>query len=428
MKFLNLYRKKHYFLNTPASLILFLTTLFTQGLNSCTSMDSTDNTIQTGIWRVALQAQGQEIPFIMEALEENGKTVLYLVNGEERILLDDIQPQGDSLKIGLHIFDADLIAKVDGDKMQGRFVKNDAPTPYSVPFTAVHGKRNRFNESPATASYNFDGQWEVVFSDKEGGSYNAIGVFEQDENYITGTFLTETGDYRYLEGQVEADQLKLSTFDGNHTYLFTATPSGDSTLRGEFYSGMSGYETWTAKRNSNVRLASADTLTYLKPEHETLSFTFPNLQGEQVSLSDEKYKGKVVLVQLLGSWCPNCMDETKFLAPYYDQNKSRGLEIIGLGFERSPEFEKAAARLQKMKGRLNVNYELLVAGTSDKEAAAKALPALNHVLSFPTTIFIGRDGKVRKIHTGFSGPGTGKYYEEWIADFNKTMEELLAEK
>jgi peroxiredoxin len=391
-------------------------------------MTSTDNTLKAGPWRVALQAQGQEIPFIMEAEEQNGKTVLYLVNGEERILVDDIKEEGDSLKIRLHIFDADLIAKVEGDKMAGRFTRNDLKKPYSVPFTAEHGKTNRFKENPAPATYDFNGKWEVVFTKKDGKSYPAIGVFEQKDNYVTGTFLTETGDYRYLEGQVEGDQLKLSTFDGNHDYLFTAQPGDENTLKGEYYAGLYDYETWTAKRNENAQLAKADELTFLKPGYESLSFTFPDVNGKQVSLSDEKYKGKVVLVQLLGSWCPNCMDETKFLAPYYTKNKDRGLEIIGLGFERAQGYENAVPRLKKMQERFDIEYDLLYAGPADKEAAAQALPALNHVLSFPTTIFIDREGKVRKIHTGFSGPGTGKYYEEWVTDFNKTMDQLLAEK
>lgn len=417
-------------LNTPVRLILLLALTLTQVVTSCTSnMKSENNTLKTGTWRVALKhAEGKEIPFIMEAEEKEGKTVLYLINGEERILVDEITQQGDSVKISLHIFDADLIAKIEGDKMNGRFVKNDTKEPYSVPFTAELGKKNRFAENPGAAKYNFDGKWEVVFSPKEGTPYKAIGVFEQKDNYVTGTFLTETGDYRYLEGQVEGDELKLSTFDGNHAYLFTAKPNGDNTLKGDFYAGMNGYESWTAKRNENAQLASADTLTYLKPGYEKLEFTFPDLNGKKVSLTDDKYKGKVVIVQLLGTWCPNCMDETNFLSPYYDKNKDRGLEIIGLGFERSPEFEKASARLKKMQERMNVNYDLLVAGVSDKEAAGKALPALNKVMSFPTTIFIDRQGKVRKIHTGFSGPGTGKYYEEFVADFNKTMDELLAEK
>ncbi|MDX5420106.1 MAG: TlpA family protein disulfide reductase [Hymenobacteraceae bacterium] len=419
---------KSSFLNTPVRLILFLGLAFTQLLSSCTSTTSTDNAIKPGAWRVSLQAQGQEIPFIMEAAERGGKTVLYLVNGEERIQVDDIQQQGDSVKIRLHIFDADLIAKVDGDKMAGRFTRNDLAKRYSVPFTAEHGKTNRFKESPAPATYDYSGKWEVVFTKKDGKTYPAIGVFEQKDNHVTGTFLTETGDYRYLEGQVEGDQLKLSTFDGNHDYLFTAQPGNESTLKGEYFAGLYDYETWTAKRNENAQLAKADELTYLNPGYDSLSFTFPDVNGKQVSLSDEKYKGKVVLVQLLGSWCPNCMDETKFLAPYYAENKDRGLEIIGLGFERAQGYENAVPRLKKMQERFDIQYDLLYAGPADKAAAAQALPALNHVLSFPTTIFIGRDGKVRKIHTGFSGPGTGKYYEEWVADFNKTMDELLAEK
>ncbi|WP_266206298.1 peroxiredoxin family protein [Pontibacter kalidii] len=391
-------------------------------------MTSTNNTIKAGSWRVALQhAGGKEIPFIMEAVEKGGKTILFLVNGEERILVDDIRQEGGSVKIGLHIFDADLIAKVEGGKMTGHFVKNDTPEPYAVPFTAEHGKENRFETKPAPATFDFGGKWEVLFTPREGKSYKAIGLFAQQDNHLTGTFMTETGDYRYLEGQVAGDELRLSAFDGNHAYLFTATPDNDGTLNGHFFAGMKGYESWTARRNPAIRLASADALTFLKPGYDTLSFMLPNLEGKQVSLSDDKYKGKVVLVQLLASWCPNCMDSTNFLAPYFDQNKERGLEIIGLGFERSPEFDKAAARLKKMQERLHVNYDLLVAGTADKEAAASLLPALNHVLSFPTTIFIGRDGNVRKIHTGFSGPGTGKYFEEFVADFNKTMEQLLAE-
>ncbi|MER2997632.1 peroxiredoxin family protein [Pontibacter populi] len=423
---------KRTYSNTSARLILLFTLLLTAGLSSCNQdkPETTTTTIKAGTWRVALQhAGGVEIPFIMEAETRNDSTILYLVNGEERILVDEITTVGDSVKVRLHIFDADLIAKVDDGKMAGRFVRNDLTYPYSVPFTAEHGNTNRFKADPADANYSYDGKWEVVFTDTTGNNYNAVGVFKQNGNKLTGTFLTETGDYRYLEGQVDGKQLNLSTFDGNHAYLFTATPEDENTLKGDFYSGMNYTETWTAKRNANAELADANTLTFLKPGYEKLDFSFPQIDGSgNISLSDEKYKGKVVLVQLLGSWCPNCMDETKFLAPYYDKNKDRGLEIIGLGFERSPEFEKAAPRLQKMKDRMNVNYDLAVAGTSDKEAAAKALPALNHVLSFPTTIYIGRDGKVRKIHTGFSGPGTGKYYDDWVADFNKTMEELLAEK
>ncbi|TXK48711.1 TlpA family protein disulfide reductase [Pontibacter qinzhouensis] len=413
--------------NTPIRLFLFLGVALAQVLTSCSSSTSDATTIAAGTWRAVLVTQGQQIPFLLEASEMEGKPVLYLINGEERILLDDIAQQGDSIRIGLHIFDADLIAKVEGDKMAGRLVKHDTPSYYGIPFTASRGQNYRFSENPAPATYNYAGKWEVTFADTTGKTTNAVGVFEQDQNSLTGTFLTETGDYRYLAGEVAGDKLALSAFDGNHVYLFTAVPADANSVKGEFFSGITGYRTWTATRNENAALTHADSLTFLKPGYDQLAFSFPNLEGKNVSLSDPKYKNKVVVVQLLGTWCPNCMDETQYLAPFHKENQKRGFEVIGLGFERSPEFEKAAARLLKMKERLNIGYELLVAGPADNKAAAEALPALNHVMSFPTTIIVDRKGKVRKIHTGFSGPGTGAYYEEWVTDFNNTIDKLLAE-
>jgi hypothetical protein len=121
------------------------------------------------------------------------------------------------------------------------------------------------------------------------------------------------------------------------------------------------------------------------------------------------------------------MDETKFLAPWYTENKERGVEIIGLAYERKPDFAYASARVKKMIDKLDVSYDFVVAGTDDKEKASQTLPMLNRVVAFPTTIFIGKDGKVKKIHTGFSGPGTGVYFEQFKEQFNQTINELLVE-
>ncbi len=352
----------------------------------------------------------------------------HLINGEEKILINEISHSQDSVRLQMHIFDAALIAKVEGDKLSGRWERKDQAQPYSLPFRAELGNTSRFSQNPAKPALEVTGKWEVHFTEEEGKTYPAIGEFVQKGNQLTGTFLTTTGDYRYLQGEVNGNELKLSAFDGAHAFLFTATGKEDGTLAGDFYAGQSGHETWTAKRNDAFKLASADTLTYLKPGYERLDFSFPDLNGKKVSLSDPQFKGKVVVAQIFGSWCPNCMDETKFLAPWYEKNKSRGVEVVGLGYEVSPEIDKAKERVQKMRDRLNVPYTLLIGGTKDKELVAKSLPALNHVLSFPTTIFIDKQGKVRKIHTGFSGPGTGKYYEEFVQEFNKTIDELVAEK
>jgi thiol-disulfide isomerase/thioredoxin len=182
-----------------------------------------------------------------------------------------------------------------------------------------------------------------------------------------------------------------------------------------------------AKKNDFASLPDPESLTYLKKGYEKIEFTFPDINGKSVTLNDEKYKNKVVILQIFGTWCPNCMDETKFLAPWFLENKDRGVEIIGLAYERKNDFTYASGRVKKMINKFNVPYDFVIAGTNDKAKASETLPQLNKVVAFPTTIFIGKDGKVKKIHTGFTGPGTGKYYDLFVQHFNETVNELLTE-
>ena len=146
-----------------------------------------------------------------------------------------------------------------------------------------------------------------------------------------------------------------------------------------------------------------------------------------VSLDDPKYQDKVVIVQVLGTWCPNCMDETRFLAQWYKEHKDKDVAIIGLAYEKKDDFEYASKRVKQMAEKLDAGYDFLIAGTPDKESTSRTLPMLNHIMSFPTTIFIDKKGTVRKIHTGFYGPGTGEYYTEFVQEFNAFTRELMEE-
>jgi len=416
---------KQYFSNTARKcLFLFLCICLYTGCNK------KEKELKPGMWRGVLNVANKEIPFQMQVTKSaEGRTIAYLINGEEKILLDEISITGDSVKIPLHIFDADLKAHINDsqDGIKGKWTRYNLEESFVVNFSAKHGQDYRFSEKPKQANQNFSGKWDVIFKNDDGTQEQAIGVFEQKGSYLKGTFLSATGDYRYLNGEVNDDELKLSTFDGSHGYLFTAKPDGAGKIAGNFYYGPNDFIPWTGQRNENAVLPAADTLTYLKPGYDKLSFSFPDLNGKKVSLSDPQYQDKVVVVQLMGSWCPNCMDETAYLAPYYRENKNRGLEIIGLAYEQSPEFSKAKPRLERLKNRFDIEYNLLVAGQRDKDAAAKTLPMLNHVLAFPTTVIVDKKGAVRKIHTGFSGPGTGKYYEEFVQDFESTIDKLLQE-
>ena len=165
----------------------------------------------------------------------------------------------------------------------------------------------------------------------------------------------------------------------------------------------------------------------MKPGAESLGFKLPDMEGKMVSLNDVRYKNKVIIVSILGSWCPNCMDEMKFMAPWYKANKARGVEIVGLSFERKDDLAYAKAAIGRMKAKYGTEYEVLFAGKVGDEATAKALPEVEKVSSYPTTIFIDKRGKVRKIYTGYNGPATGLFYEEFKQEFNELMNQLLAE-
>ena len=172
----------------------------------------------------------------------------------------------------------------------------------------------------------------------------------------------------------------------------------------------------------------ATKLTYIKDGYDKFAFSFPDLDGNMVSLEDERFQNKVVVITIGGSWCPTCHDESAFFSPYFNENKHRGLEAVGLMYEYSTEFDKAALACRRYAKRYDIQYPMLIAGTADKDAASETLPMINAVLVYPTMIIVDRHGEVRHIHTGFPGPATGEHHEEFKRDFYKIMDELLAEE
>lgn len=404
-------------------LAIILVTLYWLGLFSCTEKQNTEFELE-GIYLAKLDIGVDEVPFFLHIRGQTEKWSAEIINGKEVLDYDEVYINGDSIKIMMGIFDAEIRAKVDQDgSLRGEFIKNNT-VGYSLPFTANQGNYQRFVTSQAPA-YDFSGKWKTVFVKEDGQSYDAVGIFEQIDNQISGTFLTKLGDYRFLDGNVEGNTFYLSAFDGSHVYYFEGSLDERGDLVGKFRSGPKYKESFTASRDEDFELPDAYSLNYLNPEYKNFSFTFPDVEGKMVSLEDEAFQGKVVLVQLFGTWCPNCMDETKFLAEWYKNNKDRGIEIIALAFESKADFDYASGRVKKAMSRLGADYTFLVAGESNKQKASEALPALNQVIAFPTLIYLDKQGQVRKIHTGFNGPGTGIYYEEWVKEHNQLIDELL---
>tara|TARA_R110000868_G_scaffold353150_13_gene614409 strand:- start:526 stop:1119 length:594 start_codon:yes stop_codon:yes gene_type:complete len=196
-----------------------------------------------------------------------------------------------------------------------------------------------------------------------------------------------------------------------------------------FYSGNHWEESFIAVRNETYELPNTNNLTYLKEGYDKVAFSFPDVNGNIISLEDDTYKNKVVLVQIMGTWCPNCLDESRYFAEFYKNNKNEDLEIIALAFEYVKTEEAAFKNIKRLKEKTGIEYPILLAqyGSSDKVIANEKLPMLNHILSYPTTIFIDKTGVVRKIHTGFNGPATGDKYVEFKTEFNSFIGELLKE-
>ena len=384
--------------------------------------------LDNGIWHCSLQlTQTANLPFELSVTDSAGIKKLFIINGEEKIPVQSYREQGDSIFIVPSVFQTEIKAKFIEDDMgskylEGIFIDYARVGNYIIPFRAYN---NTGIESPVSLEkkFSFNGKWECHFSPGTADSSVAIGIFNHSQNKSSGTFLTTTGDYRFLAGEANSKVLILSAFDGAHLFLFEAWMQLDSTIKGTFYSGKHHKEEWTAKRNNNFELPASDKLTFLKDGWKSLQFSFPDADSNLVSLTDEKFYHKVVLVQISGSWCPNCMDETRVLIPLYKKYTDQGLEIIMLNFERKDDWSFVQKTLKHEKEVFQIPYPILFAGLTSK--SSESLPMLNKISGYPTLIFIDREGIVRKIETGINGPATGDLYEKWKDDLESYVKKLL---
>jgi peroxiredoxin len=397
--------------------------------HSAPQTEAASNGVRLGVYRAVLTLPNGELPFGLELAKEGSDTVGYLINGKERLPLREVKISGSHLEIAMPGYENRLTAEASGDQLSGEvFLDKLAGKNQHIPLKAQWGRTYRFFESAASDNADVSGRWAVNFvEDGKDRPEVAVGEFSQSHDVVTGTFLTDTGDHRYLAGQVKGDELYLSTFDGAHAFLYKAKVAADGGLAGDYWSGLAYHEKWSGKRDEHAALPDAYALTAMRGSSKQFDFSFPDLAGNTVTSKDAKFKGKVLIVALAGSWCPNCHDEAMFLSPLYKDYRDKGLEVVSLMFEHFGDFPHAAEATQRFRQHYDIQYTTLIAGISEKDDAAKKLPSLDRVYAFPTTIFIDRKGNVRKIHTGYSGPATGEHYTQFVAEVKATLDQLLAE-
>ncbi|MCE1164501.1 MAG: TlpA family protein disulfide reductase [Bacteroidetes bacterium] len=385
--------------------------------------------MSAGTWRGTILLDEKDNASLMPFLftygnDNNGKPEIVIMNADEKIKVNEISFRDDTLFAKLPVFKDEIRAYIKTkDTLSGVYYHEGSKSKYTMPFTAVFGAKERFENANTAPALDLTGRWEMTGDPGDSTEYKMIAEFTQKGSEVTGTILTTSGDYRYLDGAVSGDKVMLSSADGTHTLLVKADIKDGKLVNGFVIGGPKWRDRWIAVKNENAKLPASDSITKLKKNAGVIDFTFTDLNGKRVSLSDEKYKGKPVIVQIMGSWCPNCMDETRLFSELYDKYNPKGLMIIGLCFESS-DFGESKARIERFVNQLNAKYDFLYAGEVGK-STKETLPFIEKLNGYPTSLFLDKSHKVVKIQTGFSGPGTGKHYTELKNDIISTIESVL---
>ena len=396
------------------NLFLFITIL----IQSCSS----DFMPKLGTYRAEIKTKDNSIlPFKFELLSTSNQLIMKVENDKETLIYDDIVFEDDSMKIFMPPYDAVIIAKIEGESLNGRYLKEESGK--EAKFNARISDKPKFM-SDKKANFSLDGKYKTVFRPEN--PYPGLGLFTQNGNNVSGTFRKNTGDTRFLSGITFGDSILLSTFDGAHPYLIKAEKKGDTIFGNLHYYSNSITEFWMIK-DDDYDLADSKSLTKLKDGFQSINFNFKDINGEFISLNDEQFKNKVVVVQILGTWCPNCLDETQFFLSYLKENPDENLAFIGLSVEAAKTEERAMKRISNMIDKFDIPYPILLAqyGSTDKETFLKKIPMLENIISYPTTIIIDKNGKVNSIHTGFNGPATGQAFIDYKKDFKSEIKGLL---
>lgn len=413
------------------------------GVFSCLEFGEQYAAVPPGIWRATLELEHDptqtveerskgQLPLNFEVIYESRDSFyIVFINGQERIVNRNIQwghdrvTGDDTLRIDFPVYNTHISAVFEEDAIEGHWIvpfRGD----YRLPFKARHGNAYRFEgpyERPAT---DLSGRWEVLFSVESETPTRAVGEFVQDGNHLTGTFIKTTGDYRFLDGVVDGDRLFLSCFDGTHAYLFEAKILEDGSLSGIYRSG-SHYKTyWSGERNPDFALQHADSITAIEIAGSSVAFKLPDVSGDTISPLDPEYQNQPMLIQLTGTWCPNCRDETEFLVQFLDEHQGLDIAVLAVAFERSSDFVEAQPQLLAFKQELGIDYPVLYGGGLDKKRASEVFPQIDTVIAYPTLLFLDREKRIVHVHTGFRGPATTEF-EAFKDTFEKKVRSLIDE-
>jgi thiol-disulfide isomerase/thioredoxin len=391
----------------------------------------------SGLWDAAVDIRDFTAPFKFGIEQRRGGKVQgWFFNGDAKIVSTGGSLSGDHLVLDFDQYARKLELTIKPDGSLGGVYEPNPPsavTPppvHRLPF-AFHARRAAAKIAGDTNPPNIDGVWILPANSRKHDEKSWRFIVRQSGANVSAAILRIDGDTGALTGQWRDGKLTLSDLTGDSGLVLDVAPAQDGTLALTLRSPFAGTDQLTAYRPDDARAKDvaepADPMTHtgVKDPNEPFAFSFPDVGGKLVSSTDPQFKGKVVIVDVSGSWCPNCHDEAPFLQEMYRDYHARGLEVVTLDFEEREQME-SLARLRAFIRRYGLEYTVLVCGTPD-QASAK-IPQAQGLDSWPTTFFIGRDGKVKAVHTGFAAAASGVFHEKLRQDFKTEIEALLGQE
>ena len=374
-----------------------------------------------GRWEAVVTVNDVDVPFPF-VIEDDGKTITgAFLNGERRTVSTSGVVDGDVLTLRFDQYATRLTARLKDGQLTGEYLRPRGPYAFRAIRAAAVKARTSTPAVPA-----IEGTWIISAKSNKGETAWRF-IARQRGPAIEATILRVDGDTGTLTGEWRDDRFVLSHFSGARPLLLEVTPKGDGTLllRQNAKTELTGARENTPAAAAIGAPSDPGDHTRLTDPSEPLRFAFPDLSGRVVSNTDEKFEGKVILVNVSGSWCPNCHDEAPFLASLYRKYRSQGLEVVTLSFEEADQL-KDPQRLRAFLRTYGIEHTVLLAG--EPEQLAAKLPQAVNLDAFPTTFILGRDGRVRAVHAGFPSPGSGAFYAKAEKDLTSTVERLLAEE
>ena len=401
-------------------------------LTSFSLLAQTASKVPTGLWDGTIQGKAGEVNFGVDLqAKADGTLQATLMNATDRQPFSSAAWKDGVLTLRMDYYDGVLTAHmVSPQRMEGEYSRQTSKGMVHIPLVLTPAMGHGHAGTPPSLA----GDWIFTWPEENGAEKTTRASFQQKDWGLTGIIEPVSGDTGLLHGEVSwvaagKAHFHLSRFDGIHTMAIDGDVLPDGSLKGE-QGGIRALEPFTAVRATDTKTADpnalSETLTHVKDPNEPFRFSGVDASGKTLNQDSPEFKGKPLIIDIFGTWCPNCHDEAPVLENLYRKYHDQGLEVVGLAYEYVDDPQRDFRQIAIYREKFGITFPLLLTGTTDEGQIAKTLPQLVNFGAFPTSIYVDRSGKVRAILAGFTGPSTGEKYQQVQQRMDELTRQIVA--